>query len=242
MSIKFKAVLVFSLPLLCVSVFAIGWPQPANTDPLAQEKPPTLHKLEFTGPEAEWPPRPKGQTNVKEVFSEEIPGSLTDDLEDRIRMSAQRNANVNRLLGARFAYIGTDEIRDKERPRPPSEPIVTLVTFFSHTNNTAVEVQMRGELVVTAVTRKDTWPPEGGEEVRDAVELARRDRRLSDKVAGLKEVDGILVEIPRGKLGYGNRVIEVFFGRENEDIPDYHALVDLTRRTVLVAGPLVPLR
>jgi hypothetical protein len=243
MSIKFKAVLLFLLPLLCASVFAVGWPQPAHTDPLAQERPPTLHKLEFTGPEAEWPPRPKGQTNVKEVFSQEIPGSLTDALEERLRGAAQRNTNVRRLLGSRFAYLGIDEIQpDKARPRGPSEPLVTLVSFYSYSNRTVVEVQMRGEAVEAPISRKDYRPAESPDEVGEAIALAQQDTRLRDKVTGLKDVNGILVEVPKGKVGYGNRVIEVFFGKEGQDLPDYHALVDLNTRTVLVAEAILPRR
>jgi hypothetical protein len=240
MSLKIKGALLLSLPLLCVSVFAIGWHQP-GTDPLAQEKPPTLHKLVFSGPEAEWPPRPKDQSNVKEVFSEEIPGSLTDAMEERLRSIAQRHTTVRQLLGARFAYIGIDEIEpNKERPRKPGDPLVTLLTFFSYTNNAAVEVQMRGEAVEVPTSRKDYSPTEGPEEVSEAIGLARQDPRLRDKLTGLTDVNGILVEVAKGKAGYGSRVIEVFFTKEKQDLPDYHALVDLTRKVVLVAEPILP--
>jgi len=240
MRIKIKGFLLLSLPLLWGSVLALAWRNP-STDPLAQEKPPTLHKLEFTGPEAAWPPRPKDQTNIKEVVSESIPGSLTDALEASIRSAAERNASVRQLLGSRFAYIGIDEIEpDKGKPRGPNDPLVTLLTYFSYSNNTAVEVQMRGEGVVLPTSRKDYVPTEGPDEVNEAISLARQDLRLRDKVAALKEVNGILVEIPKGQVGYGNRVIEVFFGSENQDLPAYHALVNLTTRNVLVAEALLP--
>jgi hypothetical protein len=242
MNLNIKSVTLISLPLVLIPLIAIGWRQPGSDAP-QDPKPPTLHKLEFTGPEEPWPPLPKGRTNVKEVISTEIPGSLTDALEERIRSAAVQSANVRQLLGSRFVYIGMDEIEpDKGKPRAPSDPLTTMVTFFSYSNNTAVDVQMKGESVQLANARKDYIPAEGAEELRDAIALARADARLGNKLVGLKDVNGILVEVPKGSVGYGNRVIEVFFGNVDQDLPSYHALVDLTRRTVLVAEPLLSRR
>ena len=238
MSISIKTVFLISLPLICLPAFTIGEGH-LRSEPLPQKEPPKLHKLEYTGPEEGWPPRPKGQTNIKEVVSQEIPGSLTDALEERIYRAALQNARVRQLLGSRFAYIGMDEIEpDKERPRRPSDPLPTRVTFFSHAKNTAVEVEMKGFAVERAVDRKGYQPPEGADEVRQALALARQDMRLRGSLRGLAELNGIQVEVPQGTPGYGHRVIEVFFGTEKQNLPDYHALVDLTTKTVLVAEAL----
>lgn len=176
-------------------------------------------------------------TNIKAVVSKVIPGSLTDELEERIRRAALRNAEVRRMLGGRFAYIGIDEIEPDKRRRKNAEPLQTRVTFFSYTSNTAVEVLMKG-LEVQSSAAQEEIPPEGADEVRQAVTFARKDARLIGRLSGLTEINGILVEIAQGNPGYGNRVIEVFFGRKNQDLPEYHALVDLTERKVIVAEAL----
>ena len=233
-----KRVIQISLPLITLLAFAIGWRQPRG-ETLQQVEPPKLQKLEFTGPEEGWPPRPKGQTNIKEVVSQEIPGSLTDAMEESLRVTAIQDGRVRKLLGGRFAYIGADEIElDKEKPRQPSDPLLTQLTFFSYTNNTAIEVRMKGTLVESAAVQSEYQPPESGEEVELAVTLAREDDRLRGKLDGLVEVNGILVEPPKGSPGFGHRVIEVFFGKKGEDLPDYHALVDMNTAKVLVANPL----
>ena|GEM_PF-3071043 len=233
-----KRVIQISLPLITLVAFAIGWRQPRG-ETLQQVEPPKLQKLEFTGPEEGWPPRPKGRTNIKEVVSEEIPGSLTDAMEEGLRVAAIQDGRVRKLLGGRFTFIGADEIEpDKENPRQPSDPLITRLTFFSHTNNTAIDVRMKGTLVESATIQNGYQPLESGEEVGLAVALAREDGRLRGKLDGLGEVNGILVEPPKGSPGFGHRVIEVFFGKEGEDLPDYHALVDINDAKVLVAGTL----
>lgn len=200
--------------------------------------PPEVHELEFTGPEEGWPPRPQEQTNVTEIVEEEIPGSLTDALEAEIRQAALDDKHVQKLLGDRFAYISTDEVESvKGRDRGPSDPLATRVTFFSHTNNVAVEVRMRG-VEVESVQRKEGYQPtEGPDEISEAIALALSDRRLQGKVEGLNG-DAILMILPKGKPGYGHRVLYVAFSQEEEDHALYFAIVDLTHRTVLSAGPV----
>ena len=192
--------------------------------------------LEFSGAESGFPPKLKEQVNVTEVPWKEIPGSLTDALASQIRQAALQDGRVLNLLGDRFAYITTDVLESpKYRRRLFSEPIATRVTLFSHTNNVAVEAQMQGLAVERVQIREGYQPPEGRDEIDLAVQLARRDRRLSDTVRDLKG-EAILASLKPEKPSYGDRVLYVAFSNEADYKTLYFALVDLTKQTVLDAG------
>jgi hypothetical protein len=199
--------------------------------------PPKIHRLEFTRPQEGWPPRPKGRTNTREVPWREVPGALTDELEARIRLAVQADGRVRELLGDRFAYIGIHEVeRDKMVQRDPFPPLVTL-TYFSYANNVAVEVDVQGfQQVRDARNRAGYKPPEGEQEVREAIDLARAEPRLRDRVAGLV---GTAILMPRAKdhPDYPNRVLYVTFHKAVGTAPLYWATVDLTARRVLGASP-----
>ena len=221
--------------LLALLVFAGGCER-STKKRMLPEKPPKAVQLEFTGPEEGWPPRPKGRENVAEVPWREIRGSLTDALEAEIRQAALQDTRVRELLGERFAYISTDEIEpSKDRSHDASEPLATRVTFFSHSNNVAVEVLMQGPKVESVKRREMYQPPEGREEIELAVALARRDGRLLEKVAGMRG-DAIIIFPEKDQPGYGHRILYVSFSKEDDDVPFYSAVVDLTEKQVLLAG------
>jgi hypothetical protein len=195
---------------------------------------PEIPIFEYT----EFDPTPIGATDIKDVPWEEIPGSLTDELATQIRFGAEQNAVVRGLLGDRYAYlsIATQEM-EKETTSDPGQPLQTQVTFFSHSFNWTVLVNMSGTEVVDVSTSTTLQPAEGVEEVATAVALARQDPRLADRVQGLR-AGGLLVVPTPGQPGYGDRVIHVVFARPGEAGPAYSARVDLTRQQVLsVSSP-----
>ena len=207
----------------------------AKQEPLPQA-PPKVPVVEVTGPEEGWPPQPKNVTNVTLVPWKEIRGSLTDSLEAEIRDAALQDRRVRRLLGKRFAYISTDEIEPrKSKRRDSTKPLATQVTFFSHTNNVAVEVTMRGTSVRVAKRKTKDQPAEGAEEIETAVALARSERRLEDKVQNLRG-DAILIIVGKDQPGFGHRVLHVTFSKDDEDLPRYFAMVDLIDQKVISAG------
>lgn len=202
---------------------------------------PEVPVLEFTGPEGGWPPRPLYQEKVSQVRAEQIPGGLTDALEQHIRTVAAQDKHVQALLGERFDYINTDELdRGKDRRPNPSQPLATRVTFFSHTNNVAVEVRMLGSRVRSACNRPGYQPPEGDGEIENAIALARADKRLETEVRGL-HADAILLPRDAEELGYGERLIWVVFTdaakSEAEKPALFTATVDITHQRVLNARP-----
>ena len=218
------------------------------TDPVTEkflplpQKVPKVPKLVFTGPKEGWPPRPQEQLDVREVHVQEIPGSLTDDLEDQIRMVATQNERVQALLGDRFAYINTDSLQhlSKGQHFSSSRPLATRVTFFSYTNNVAVEVLMQG-LNMESVTRHQGYqPPEGDDEIKEAIALARADSRLQDKVQEL-HADAILLPATGEQPGHNHRLLWVTFSDPEESYEEkvtlFSASVDLTDQKVLVVRP-----
>jgi hypothetical protein len=227
----FAALLLLSLAAACARVRPDGRKSP--TLPLP---PPDRPVLEDTGPAEGWPPRVKGATNVKVVPWKEIPGSLTDALEQRIHEGALQNAEVRRALGERFAYVSTDEVEPK-KGAPAHEALQTRVTFFSHTNNVAVEVAMNGLRVERTDRREGYDPPEGRDEVKAAVDLALRDRRLEGRAARLRGEAIVLPREPDAREAAlrSHRVLYVSFMQGDEDVPRYVAVVDLTDRRVLSA-------
>jgi hypothetical protein len=199
------------------------------------ERPPTVERLRFTGPDSGWPPRPLGRTNVREVRSTQQGLYLTDTLAAQLRRVAIQDARVQSILGQRFAFISVEAVDvPKGSARAPSARLFRLL-FFSHSNNVPVEVLVR-DLRVQQVERRPNYDvPEGREEVDTAIALAREDPRLRPAVAAL-EGSAILAYLESGAQGFGHRVLHVTFARAGEDVPRYWAYVDLTDRRVLSVG------
>ena len=207
-------------------------------DLLPQEvpKPP---RLAFTGPGEGWPPRPVGQSEVRFLQAEPIAGTLTDSLEQEILKNALEDRNVRSLLGGRFAHIHTDSaMLGKGRHCDQRSPLETRLVFFSHSNNIAAEVEMRGLRVVSAMHVPGFQPPEGEEEIEEAIGIARADHRLSHHVRDL-EASVLLNMFDREDPCYGLRVFWVSFtqpgDKEGEKPALFTAAVDIVNRRVLVA-------
>jgi len=178
------------------------------------------------------PPTPIDATEIVEVPWTEIPNSLTDDLEARLRQTALQNQSVRETLGNRFAFVSAD--REEVSKDFSNTNLITHLTYFSHANNTAVDVFMLGTQFSDVTTRPGLQPPAGADEVAAAIDLARRDMRLQERVQGL--VGDAIVRIieSAGQPGFGNRVLYVTFSMgEEEETPRHSALVDLTTLTVL---------
>jgi len=199
--------------------------------------PPQVTVQEFTGPEQEWPPHPKGWTNIKSVPSTQIPAALTASLEPQIRQAAAQDPRVRSLLGERFTHISTHEAEpSKDEERRATGLPKTRVTFYSYSNNVAVETDMDG-MAVTAVRHRESYqPPEGLDEITQAIKLATQDERLAQAVMGLHG-HAIVTFLPKAHRHYGHRVLYVAFSKEGEESTQYAAVVDLTDQIVLTAGP-----
>lgn len=231
-----RGILVLGL-LAAVASAAVGGCQKPKRMAALPEKPPEIAVLKFGEAEGGWPPLPIGAQNVTLVSWSEVSVSLTEPLGVQLQQAALADAQVRQLLGERFVFISTDELELGKTGRPQTmAELATRLTFFSHTNNVAVEVRMLGSQVKNVKRREGYQPPEGAEEIDLAVQLARRDSRIREKVVGLEA--GALVAFPqKDQAGYGNRVLYVNFSKSGEGLANYMALVDLTTQKVLAAGP-----
>lgn len=214
-----------------------GTAYPSTQQPQLPETVPEPPAIVFTGAGEEWPPRPRDRTDVTIVPTSGRAGAFTEALEPQLRSAALADSRVRSALGERFSYIVAAEVEpDKTRPRA-GESLPVRLTFYSYSNNVAVEVFMSGQAVETVRRREGYQPPEGPEEMETAIAMARRDERVRGVVQGLNAT-AILTERQRDQAGYGHRVLHVSFADPGADAPRYYALVDLTASTVLTAGPV----
>src|SRR6266498_3785051 len=175
------------------------------------QAPPEVPFLEFTGQGGEWPPKPWGVTEFKPVHAQEVLNSLTDELEQKVRTAALRDGRVRELLGERFAHINSDLVQTgKGQNRNCAEPLSTRLIFFSHINNVAIEVLMKGSYVQDVSKMEGYQPPEGSDEIVEAICLARSDIRIKDQVQ-LLSAHAILLPNAVEDIGYGHRRMWVTF-------------------------------
>ena len=118
--------------------FAIPVTKDLETFP--QEPPKLPTSFEFSKKEQGWPPYPLDWTNVVPVTAQTIPGSLIDEIAERMRVAALEEPKVREALGDRFAHINTDpsHIGKGSITADCGEPIGARLTFYSYSNNTAV--------------------------------------------------------------------------------------------------------
>jgi len=101
------------------------------------------------------------------------PGAFAESQEAGLRQAALQDTQVRAALGDRFGYITASEVEpDKAHPRGATEQIPVVLTFYSYSNNVAVEVQIAGQKVEKVNRREGYQPPEGAEEVKAAIALA----------------------------------------------------------------------
>lgn len=224
------------LCLLAVETVAEAQTRSDRRRPLPAKQP-TPPVLEFTSPAEGFPPEVKGATNVRILEWRFHPGALTDEAEAQARERALRDTRVRRLLGDRFAYIGSDEIEPEgKRRRRPDEALPLRLTFFSYSRNAAVRVILTPRRTIArADLVKGYQPREGREEIEAVAALVRREARLRDLTQGLFAT-GLVVEPGSGRPGHGNRVIHIVFTKGDEDLPRYSAIVDLTEQKVLATA------
>jgi len=195
---------------------------------------PTVPAIEFTKVEEGWPPRPQGRTNESDVPWTQRPGAFTASQEAGLRQSALQDTQVRAALGERFAYITASEVEpDKARPRSAGEPIPVMLTFYSYSNNVAVEVHMSGQKVEKVNRREAYQPPEGAEEIKAAIALALQDPRAVESVRNMRAT-AIVTYREAATSEAGHRVLHVSFSTPPDYVPQYYALVDLTANKVLI--------
>lgn len=182
-----------------------------------------------------WPPQPRGIRNVVLLSN---PGNTerVADLErrkvaDRERVALAR-ASVRKALGRRHTRGALVEPDGKAGVMDGAGRLL----YFSHENNTTVEVTLDKSRVrgVRRIPATDYQPDVTDEEIVDAEVIARAyfNERGTARVESLGAY-GILAHTPVGKGFYPTRVIYLSFHEAPDAPPEFAAWVDLSGRTVV---------
>jgi hypothetical protein len=196
--------------------------------------------LDFDDPPDGARVKPKDRGELAILNTEETSGLMVTAAAD-LKEMALANTKVRELLGARFTLISTRGIDPGYKHslgRCATAPSKARLTFYSYTNNVTVDVEMKGE-AITGLSRREAYlPPEGEEELQNAIVLAGKDGRIASGLEGL-EGHAILMQPDDGVLwnepGYGHRVFWVTFSKGLSGNPEYWAVVDLSEQKVLKA-------
>ncbi len=237
MAYRLSARMLLGLMLLVAALACQPEKKSIDSKPKLPEKAPPPPAIEFTGTAEEWPPSPRGRENVTFVPTTTRVDVLTAERAAALRTAVLQEARVRTALGERFGFVAAAQLDPaKDRPGQPGA-LAARLTFYSYSNNVAVEV-LTSDRRVDAVNRREGYqPPEGTEEIEAAIALARRDARLRNVVEGMSAT-AIVTYRPQNQPGYGHRVLHVSFSAPNAEAPRYYALVDLTDLSILTAGPV----
>lgn len=163
-----------------------------------------------------------------------------------LRKAAESDPRVARLLGDRWGFIEADRTAPEGKASfgcCRDEARVARLTYFSYSQNVAVDVRLKEQRVIDAARRDGYLPPEGSQDVERGIALARADSRLAGHVQSLQG-HGLLMQPDIGFFkndpGYGHRTIWITFSQGHDGDPKFWAVVDLTDDRVLDAGQELP--
>jgi hypothetical protein len=136
----------------------------------------------------------------------------------------------DRLNRGRVTPIGVSRRGETDK----GERRTYLAVAYDYTANVAIEISLDEQGEVLEVRNEHYQPPPIQSEIDRAIELARSDERIADRVRTLA---AMAIPYSGAHNEYANqRVIEVLFGCSTERVPRYRAWVDLATETVLHAG------
>jgi hypothetical protein len=171
------------------------------------------------------------QLRAQAVAPEPSPDALTAQDVEAYVQAALQDDRVLALLGKRSAFIHAIEVGNGKGAARNRHHLRLI--FFSHTNNQAVEVVVDRQTVESAQSIA-YWPPEGKDEIDQAVALAMLDPRITPQIFDLRA--GGMVWQPTTDVPYVNhRVMDIRF-YDDDLISRYFATVDLTDQVVQEAG------
>lgn len=161
--------------------------------------------------------------------------ALSDEFTDAIAHEMMQRAlgvpEVKARLGrGRVVLIGVSRLGEIAK----DERRTYLVVAYDYTSNTAVEIRLDEHGAFIGLSDEHVQPPPIQSEIDRAIELARSDDRLAERVAHLVGM-AIPFAGPDNEFA-ARRVLEVLFGCRSERLPRFRAWVDLGTETVLHAG------
>lgn len=145
-----------------------------------------------------------------------------------VRDIALGNAQVKKALGKNFSYLGSEDLAaTADRTLTASAP-TTVMRYYSYTRNRAFDVYVANDKVVEIRPRRQGYQPaETRDEVAEAAEIVRADKRYRSIVADLT-ARGLITPSENG-----HRYLYMLFYKENKPPAVFRATVDMTRRRVV---------
>lgn len=244
---------------LVAGAMALGLTAPAGAH--APELPivpghPTGHVKHPAG--NKWPPEPEGLIGVRN-FSDPTDanrrGSDEDSHFSRVENLLRNQRQITWLASRKLTRLSVETVTKKPdnnattsaEAAPGTSANAGVVTagtserrlnFFDRQGNQTVTVResATGQTTVTTTPAATSQPEITAAETAEAVTLARQyfSRQGITRVPALKGF-GILAYKPTGNGFYASRVIYVSFHYNSDSPPEYVALVDLSRQSVLSA-------
>jgi hypothetical protein len=165
---------------------------------------------------------------ITPVEYEPLEPRLSDEAARRaVDVALASDRVADELAGKRYDLMRvTLRSLDRETDYP-------LVVFYDYTDDVVLEVLVFPEGNV-AVESQRYQPALTDAEERDAVELVRRDGRITDD---LDTGAGIIVEeVDERSPRYGHRIVDLRFGPADRRVATEFAIVDLSSREVVSVG------
>ena len=170
--------------------------------------------------------------NARDVGFDSIPGALnTQDVVAYVA-AARAEPRVQRLLGERSAFVQELDASDSKLGNPTAHHLKLI--FYSHTHSRTVEVTVNRNNVLGARYVDNYYPPEGKEEIDQAIGIAKQDPRLAGRVNDLR-AGGMSFQHVENTSYLNHRVMDIRF-YDDALVSKYFAVVDLTDLKVQAAG------
>jgi hypothetical protein len=163
-------------------------------------------------------------------FAEPAENAFDDAAARKMLDHAIELPNVRARFARRVVIIGVSRRGEPTK----GERYTHVVVGYDYEASLAVEVTLdeRGKLL--GIEEHQYQPPPIQQEIDRALELARSDARISERVSGL-QASAIPFAGARNELA-SRRVLDVMFVCRSDRLPRYRAVVDLGAELVLEAG------
>jgi hypothetical protein len=177
------------------------------------------------------PPAIKGATNVRQIEAAETLLFTAEQL-NALDTLARNNDAIKAQLGDRASLLQSYYLEDKAEPSRR----ITNLTYYSYSNNYAVEVQVENQRVLKNEILRDFQPPATREEIAKAVSIALENPEIR-AAAGQLTSHGIVSYRKFTNREIANhRIIYVSFSRKESDNIEYFAYVDLIQNNIIEHG------
>jgi hypothetical protein len=222
---------LFSLLFLSLDLAAQTQPPAYLKEYQSKGLPPLGQTVEFENTAA-FPPQIKGQTQTEtKPETQAAPMARTPEAVVAVRDIALGNAQLKKALGKSFSYLGSDDVPTTTDRSATSDAPTTVMRYYSYTRNRAIDVYIANDKVVEIRPRRQGYQPaETRDEVAEAAEIVRADKRYRSIVADLT-ARGLITPSENG-----HRHLYVLFYKEKNVPPAvFRATVDMTTRRVVNA-------